>query len=269
MTESVDRRILGAFVCVDAITGSSITTPLNVSASGWSVKPNRSGVYVIFNGPNLESYTWQFVASAGWPAPGELEVTLQDPNYRYLPRRVKVSAPLTVPVIPPAPPGSTSNPAIQAALTQAGAVFNPPQVPVYRMPSAPTAPNWGVIRASVTRAGTTPPQGLPWAVLQVIRTSDKTVLATAQADASGEALLAVAGLTIETNTSGTGPVTLATVAVTVTATFDPSVLTQPGSWIPNPDDILKQLGNAGFKSLSQAVQLGSGQELLMNFALAV
>jgi hypothetical protein len=269
MSDVADRRVLGAFICVDAITSDSVVKPLNATAPLWAVKPNRSGVYVIFNGPGFTPVTTQFIPADPWPAAASFEVTLSDPNRLYLPRRVNVEAPLTVPTIPPAPSGATSNAAAQAALTQAGTVFDPPQVSLYRAPSAPVGPNWAVIRASVTQAGTTPPLGLPWAVLQVIRSSDNTVLAVGQADMNGEALLAIAGLTIETNTTGTGPVTLATVAVTVNAYFDPSVLTQPPGWIPNPDDILTNLTNTALKSDSQSVQLGSGQQLLMFFALTV
>jgi hypothetical protein len=269
LSESVDRRILGAFVCVDAITSGTVVSPVSVTAPQWRVKPNRSGIYVIFNGPGLNLQTTQFLPSGTWPAPVSFEVTLQDPSGRYLPRRANVNAPLGVPTIAPAPAGSTSNPAAIAALSNPATVFDPQPVTLYCAPSGVIGPNWAVIHASVTRAGTSPPQGLPWAVLQVTRNSDNSVLANGQADASGEALLAIAGLTVETNTSGGGPVTLSTVAVTVKAFFDPSVLNQPPGWIPNPDDILNNLSNAALKSTSESVALGSGQELLINLAISV
>jgi hypothetical protein len=267
--ESVDLRILGAFVCVDAITAGTVVNPVSATAPQWSLKPNRSGIYVIFNGPGFDLLTTQFLPSGTWPAPISFEVTLQDPNRRYLPRRANVKAPLSVPAIGPAPAGSTTNPASVAALQDPTTVFVPQPVSLYPAPSAPTGPNWAVIHASVTRAGTTPVQGLPWAVLQVMRNSDNTVLATGQADANGEALLAVVGLTVETNTSGTGPVTLSTVAVTVKAFFDPSILNQPSGWIPNPDDILNSLSNPALLSSSQSISIASGQETQMSFALTV
>jgi hypothetical protein len=180
-----------------------------------------------------------------------------------------VKAPLSVPTIAPAPAGSATNPAAAAALQDPTTVFDPQPVSLYPAPSAPTGPNWAVIHASVTRVGTTPVQGLPWAVLQMTRNGDNTVLATGQADASGEALLAVIGLTVETNTTGTGPVTLSTVAVTVKAFFDPSILSQPPGWIPNPDDILNSLSNPALKSASQSISIASGQETQMSFALSV
>jgi hypothetical protein len=253
--ENVDRRILGAFVCVDAITGSSVVPAIPVTAPEWTVKPNRSGVYVIFNGPGFNSLTDEFIPSGTWPAPAHFEVSLKDPSLRYLPRRVKVQAPLAVPAYPPVP----------ATLT---GVFSPQQIPVYPSAAAALGSNWASIHASVTRQGTTPPKGLPWAVLQVIRDSDSKVLATSQTDANGEALLAVVGLTVQANTGG-GPVTISTVAATITVYFDPSVLSQPTGWIPNPDDILNNLSNPALKSSSQAVQLTSGQELAMSFSLTV
>lgn len=256
MIENVDRRVLGAFVCVDAITGNSVVPAIPVTAPQWTVTPNRSGIYVIFDGPGFDSLTDQFIPSGTWPAPVSFEVSLQDPTLRYLPRRANVQAPLAVPAYPPVP-------------TPPAGVFAPQQVPVYPSPAATIGSNWASIHASVTIHGTTPPQGLPWAVLQVVQNSDSTVLATGQTDANGEALLAVVGLTVQANTGGTGPVTVSTVAATVTAYFDPSVLSQPAGWIPNPDDILTNLSNPALKSSSQAVQLSSGQEMAMSFAITV
>ncbi len=259
MIEDVDRRVLGAFVCVDAITGNSVVPAIPVTAPQWTVTPNRSGIYVIFNGPGFNSATDQFIPSDPWPAPVSFEVSLQDPSLRYLPRRANVQAPLAIPAYPPVP----------VAPTLPTGIFAPQQVPVYPSPAGVIGPNWASIHASVTLNGTTPPRGLPWAVLQVVQDSDKTVLATGQTDANGEALLAVVGLTVQANTGGTGPVTVSTVAATVTAYFDPSVLTQPVGWIPNPDDILTNLTYPALKISSQAVELGSGLEIAMSFAMTV
>jgi hypothetical protein len=272
--EAVSRRILGSFVCVDAMTGSSIQQPIPVTAGPWTVAPNRSGVYVIFDGPvplgpNGQKLNTEFIPAGTWPPPITFPVTLQDASRNYLPRRANVNAPQSVPAIPPTPAGSTSNPAVLAALKDPTTVFCPQTVKLYPMPSADTQPNWAVIRASVTNSSVTPAAGLGSAVLQVVRTSDNAVLATGQTDANGEALLAVVGLTMQASTSGTGPVTVSTVAVTVTAYFDPSNLTQPPGWIANPDDILNNVSNPALKSTSQPAQLASGQELLLSFAIAV
>lgn len=266
--ENLDRRVLGAFRCVDAITGDSVLPALPVSAAPWNVQPNRSGIYVIFNGPGMNALTTQLIPTGTWPAPVSFEVTLQDPNRRYLSRRANVQAPQTVPVIGASPGGVVPNPAVVAAQANPAAVFDPQRVTLYPRPSAAVGPNWSTIHASVTTTAT-PPVGIPWAVLRVVRQSDGTVLATGQSDLNGEALLAVVGLTLQANVSGTGPVTLSTVAVTITAYVDPSVLTQPSGWIANPDDILGNLANPALRSSSQSAELEPGQELNLSFGVAV
>jgi hypothetical protein len=209
------------------------------------------------------------VPAGAWPAAVSFEVTLMDANRRYLPRRANVKAPMTVPTIGPSPGGVVPNPAVTAALANSASVFDPQRVTLYPMPSAAVGPNWSTIHASVTQQGTTPAKGLPWAVLQVVRQSDKAVLAEGQTDTNGEALLAVVGLTMKASTSASGPVTVSTVPVTVTAYFDPSVLTQPQGWIANPDDILSKMTNTALKSSSQQVQMGPGVELSLSFAITV
>jgi hypothetical protein len=254
VTETVDRRILGAFVGIDAITGSSVVPAIPVVPDPeWIVAANHSGIYVIFDGPGLDSQTDQFLPSGTWPAPISFEVTLQDPNLRYLPRRATVQAPLAVPVSPTTPSG----------------VFVPQPVSLYPSPAAAVGPNWAVIRASVTLSGTTPAQGLPWAYLQVVQTSNNAVLATGVTDSNGEALLAVIGLTVQPNTSGSGPVTTSVTPATVTAYFDPTSLNQPSGWISDPDDIASNLSNPALKSSSQTVQLSSGAEFPMSFQITV
>lgn len=255
MIQNVDRRILGAFVCTDAITGSSVVPAIPVTAPAWTVRPNHSGIYVIFDGPAFEPQTDDFIPSGTWPAPKSFEISLQDSGKRYLPRRAIVQAPLPIPA-PPVPAAPTG-------------VFAPQHVTLYPSAASPVSPNWAVIHASVARAGVTPIQPLPWSVLRVARDSDHSVLATGQAGPNGEALLAVIGLTVQANSSGGGPVTISTVAATVTAWFDPGILNQPQGWIPNPDDILGNLSNPALKSSSQPVQLSSGQELSMSFSIPV
>jgi hypothetical protein len=256
LNATVDRRILGAFVCIDAITEASVVSPVSVSAPQWTIKPNRSGTYIVFDGPGFDALTNEFDISGTWPAPMTFEVALQDPTLRYLPRRANVQAPLAIPTIPP-------------VLTTPTGVFAPQKVALYPSPAATFGPNWAVIHVSVSKSGSSPAQGLPWAVLQVVRTSDNEVIATGQTSPNGEALLAAIGLTVQANSSGGGPVTVSTVAANVTAYFDPGNLTQPAGWIPNPDEVLDNLTNPALVSSSQSVQLSAGQELSMSFSLTV
>lgn len=256
MIENVDRRILGAFICVDAITGSSVVPAIPVTAPQWNVKPNRSGTYVIFDGPNLDPYTGQFLPSGTWPAAAPFEVTLQDPNLRYLPRRASVSAPSAIPAIPPVPAAPTG-------------VFAPQQITVYPTPAAQVGPNWATMRVSVTQNGINPPQGLPFVVLRLVNNADSSVMATGQTDTNGEALLAYIGQTITVSTGSTGKLTTPSIAATLTAYLLPGNLNQPSGFVPDPDDILNNLTAAALVTSSQAITVISGQEQSLTFSLTV
>jgi hypothetical protein len=265
MRESVDRRVLGAFRCVDNVTGKSVVSPLAVAALPLSVRPNRSGIYVIFRAPGLDALTNQFDPTPPGPAAVSFEISVQDPSRQYLPRRARVQAPQKLP--PAIDPSQPFDPA--KVLSDPLVVFNPQRVPLYPSPAAPLSPNWAVIHISVISSGVVPLAGLPWAVVQVARTDNNTVLATTVTDARGLGLLAIAGLGPEVSGSDTGSVTQATVGITLKGWFDPSVQQQPNTWIPNPDDILNNLGSASLKTGTLTMQIGPGQTLNRNLAISV
>ena len=253
MNESVDRRVLGAIRCVDAITGSFVSKALTVTSSQLLLRANRKAIYVIFGAPNLDERTTQFEPVLPWPAATTFEISIQDPSRRYLPRRAQVQAPQKL--SPPADPLL---------------VFNPQPVPLYPSPAAPVSPNWAVIYISVVKSGGTLPQGLPWSVVQVGRSDNKAViLATTVADARGEAILAIPGLGPEISDSASGAVTQPTVAVTVSAWFDPGVSSQPAGWVPNPDDMLSRLATGPFKTGSLTTSVGPGQTASQSLAISV
>ncbi len=237
MIELVDRRVLAGFACTDAITGNAVIDPLTVTAPGLAVVRNRSGIYAVLDAPNFGALTTQFVPSGTWPAPLAFEVTIEDPSLRYLPRRASIQIPV-----------------------QLVSTAQPQMIRLYPSPAAPVAPNWAVVHASVVD-GTPLKNGLPWAALQIARTSDGKPVATGVADARGEALMALCGLTPQTSANSSGPVTEKTLSVTLTAWFDPSALQQPSSWIPNPDDVLVNLSNPALKSASLPEGLAPGQSI--------
>jgi hypothetical protein len=240
-SESVDRRVLGGVVFIDAITGASVVDPLAVTSIDLQLRPNRSGVYAIFDAPGFSDLTTQFnPADTAWRPGKSFEIAVRDPSLRHLARRARVLAPQSLTV-----------------------AFVPQPVPLYASPSAMLAPNWAVVRASVTGASDS---GLPWAVLQVIR-SDNSVAASGMTDARGEALLAVMGLGVQVSANASGSVTETTIPVTVQAWFDPGVLAQPADWIPNPDDIFGNLSN--LKTGKQSGALGAGQILHAGITIAV
>ncbi len=120
MSENVDRRVLGGIQCVDAITNGSILDPLVVSSPQLTLRPNRVGIYVIWDGPGFHALT-TFVPPSPWPAPTSFEISIEDPSFRYLPRRsnIQVPQPLPAPVTPP----QTLN-------------YGPQQVMMYRGPAS-------------------------------------------------------------------------------------------------------------------------------------
>ena len=270
MMETIDRRVLAGFRCVDAITGSSILSPLAVTGTPLAIKANRSGVFAVLDGPGLTPLTTQFVPSApnSWPAPATYEITITDPAMQYLARRAYIAAPQPLPVL--TPPATTAPPAAGTTTTPQlpppPPVTTPQQVVLYPTTAAPLAPNWAVIRVLVTN-NATPPAPLPWAVIQV--TGAGSPAPAGLTNQNGEALLAVLGLGLKLSSSGTGSVTETTTAATVTAWFDPGSLGQAAGWVPNPDDILWNLSDPQWKSASQAVQLGPGQTVNVSIAISM
>ena len=261
--ESVDRRILGAFVCVDAMTGSSILGPLQATNPNWILRQNRSGVYVIFDGPNLDAQTDQFVP-VNWPAATTFEVTIQDPQSRYLPRRAKVKAPQAVPAVTSANRGTVT----QDPTT----VFCHQPVKLYPVASAPVSPNWAVVRVSVTRSGINPPVGVPWALVQVNSVPPGTTpLAEGVTGTNGEAVLAVRGLSAQVSSSSSGPLTETTTPITVGVFAKRSdAQPQPKGWVSNPQDTLDHLNDSALVvSASNQAVIGAGQTVNVSFQISV
>jgi hypothetical protein len=263
MIENIDHRVLGGLQCVDAITQQSIVSPLKVSSPQLLIRPNLSGVYAVWDGPNMRNLT-TFIPPSPWPNPAPFEVSIVDPSFFYLPRRGTIQVPQPLPVTPPAPTLPLTASSSQAI------TYGPQQMNLYRGPSASVAPNWAVVRASVTN-NAIPPVRLPWAVLQVVQISGATttVLATGIADPNGEALLAVPGLGLQVSSSPGGPVTEITTAATVQAWFDPTNLSQPPGWLPDPDLILTNLSSSAWKTASAPIQFGPGQTVLVPLMVSV
>lgn len=252
MTESIDRRILGAFRCVDSVTKSPILEPIAATSNTLLLRPNRSHVFVIFNGPGFLRHTTEFLPSAAkWPPPAPFEVELSDPRRQYLPRRATLHVPQKL------------GPASDSA-----SVFKAQQVTMYRSSSAPVLPNWAVVRVSVSRAGTDPPKGLPWCILRITDASDSTnVLTRGMTDRRGEALLAVTGIGVQVSGNGSGSVVQSTVDVSVGVWFDPDVLKQPDDWLPDPDTLFSKLNAA--PNATEPAKLGAGTDRAIGFSISL
>ena len=258
MNELIDRRVLGAFRLVDAITGRSVLDRLSITTAPLQVRPNRSAIYVVFNAPGMEKLTEEFDPPS-WQNSSDFEISIADPSLRYLPRRAKLKIPRNLPI--PVDPAT--------ALSDPNVIFNPQAVQLFPSSAAPLLPNWAVIRVSVVASGVTPLQGLAWAALRATRTDNNAIQATAVSDHRGEALLAIPGLSPEVSGSDTGAVTTATIGITVTAWFDPAVANQSKSWVPNPDDILNNLTSLSLKKGSFDIQIGPGQTVTKSLAISL
>jgi hypothetical protein len=235
--ENVDRRILGAFRCVDAVTQAAVTG-WQATSRELDIRRNASGTFVVFDGPGFHSLTTQFEVTDPWPAPRSLDVALTGPDGRYFSRQVQVKVPRKL-----------------AALPDPDSILVPQDVPLYLAPAAPLSPNWAVIRLSVTAAATK--ERLPWVVAQVTRDSDHAVLATGMGDDKGELLLAVPGLAVTPAAQGGGAVVQTTVAATVKVVFDSALRSKLVTAI-NPDLTLADFANPTLKTASQAVMIGRG-----------
>jgi len=116
------------------------------------------------------------------------------------------------------------------------------------------------------------PIELASAVLRLVRDSDSAVLAVGMSDRSGEAVLAVPGIGVSSNPNGGGPVVTTTVETTLTVYFDPATLEKLShgpEWLPNPDDMLNDLGNVNLKKISRAVKIGRGTQSYFKLPIAL
>jgi hypothetical protein len=166
--ETVDRRVLGAFQLVDAVTRLPVTGAVRVEAqsvvlagipgetrlASGSVRilQNRSGVHVIFRAPFFDVYTAAFNDPSTPPeAPVGLRLAIVDAGAHHLPQLFQVDLPR--PLDPAA----------------AGHVFERQEVGLFRAPGAPLQDGWAVLRVLVTLAGTNPPDPLPGVLVRVFR----------------------------------------------------------------------------------------------------
>jgi hypothetical protein len=248
--ENLDRRVLGSFRCVDAVSQAPVLETVTVRTEALDVRRNASAFYVIFDAPGMHALTTQFNVTSPWPAPATFEVALQPGSQRYLPRRAQLKMPRKL-----------------AAMSDPDSVMLAQDVVLYSAPAAPVLPNWAVLRIAVRKAGTD--AGLPWAVLRVTRDSDGSVLATGMSDVRGEALLAVPGLGQSANQNGGGAVVATVIDTTVTAFFDPQNLNQPKDWLPDPDVVLQNLANPALKKATQAAKIGRGTMSSLTIPIAL
>lgn len=258
--ERVERRVLGALRCVDAVTGMPLPHPLRVQApDDADVAANRSGLLVVHGWLPLAAHTGAFVEPpAGAPgSAGALTLTLHDPLGHHLSRRVRLPLPRHT----------------DASL--ADSVFEPLVVPMYPTPSARVSLHWANLRLSLSHTGSGDAMG--GVLVRVVR--EGAVLARGQSDWRGEALVPVAGIPVTTWSTEPGAVVVSEIGVSVEAIADPSVVTrtpqarvrvgQAPTAPPLPDPEQIESLRAGLPQASVSVSLAAGRSLHLSLGIAL
>lgn len=248
--ENVDRRVLGAFRCVDAVTKAPVLDSLIVQSDQLDLRRNASQMWVVFDAPGMHGLTTQFDVTSPWPAASGFEVSIRTLGKEYLPRRASVNVPRKL-----------------APIADPDSVMRPQDIVLYPAPTASTLPNWALVRAWAGKNNTS--EGLPWAVVRVTRNSDSALLATGITNQNGDALLSIPGLGISASQNGGAAVSEPTIDTTVTAFWDPDSQGRPASWMPNPDVILNDLANPKWKTFTYPQPVKTGRGTLSNLKLPV
>ena len=91
----IDRRVLGAFRCVDAATSQQVQQRVRAASTALDIRRNASGFFVVFDAPGLRDLTTQFDIDPAktWPAPQAFEAWLWPSGHQYLPRRATINMP--------------------------------------------------------------------------------------------------------------------------------------------------------------------------------
>lgn len=177
--ERVEWRVLAALRPIDATTGATIETPLLIRGEGARIVRNRSGLHVVHEWTRLAAHGAHFLQPPPGPAPGSqtLQLRIDDPSGRYLPRLAALALPRN-------PDGDGPD-----------SLFDAVDIALYPAPSARLGTNWCALRVSVSTlpAGT---HALGGALLRVV--AGGRVLARGLSDWRGEALVAVAGVPVTT-----------------------------------------------------------------------
>lgn len=249
MFDVSESRILGAFRMVSAITGTTVDSDFIVDPGNLKVVRNRSGVFVVRDAPGMHDLTVKSDAQGVTiPPQQQFELTVKDDDFVYLPRRFKLTLPRKI-----------------APLTDPDSVFNAVKVKMYLTPAAPVMPSWAVLRVSVVKAGDPARTGLPWSVIQL--TWPKNVL-MALSDARGEALVTVAGLPARSsNGDSSGALLSSEVGVDVTAFFDPANANKPKDFVPDPDQLMANVGS--MKSSTQSIKIAPGRTNKVTIEIAI
>lgn len=216
VVEHIDRRVLGAFRFVDAVSGLPITIAAKVEArsamlvggepsadvpiheGSVQLRQNRSGFQVIMRAPFFDEYAASFEnpqVPAETPVGRRLRLRLavREAGPHYLPREFEFDLPRSV------------------VRADADNVFRPGTVQLFRAPGAPVLGGWSVLRVRVTQTGSDNVR-LPGVHVRIFRSprgvNDPAIgegMTEWRGRLRGEALVAVADLPRFRPREGAGP----------------------------------------------------------------
>jgi hypothetical protein len=203
VVEQVDRRVLGAFQFVDAVTRLPVAvaakvevrraelvnaaTGIEVSlqAASVQIRQTKSAFHAILRAPFFDPYAASFIDPQNPPETLErrlrLNLAVTNAGAHYLPQQFQFDLPCAL------------------DRTASDSVFRPRAVNLFRAPGAPVLGGWSVLRVRVTQLNT----GLPLSavLVRVFRgprgTNDLPIgqgMSEWRGDLRGEALVAVAGI---------------------------------------------------------------------------
>jgi hypothetical protein len=198
--DTVDRRVLGAFQFVDAVTGLPVVVPAQIEVRGATIagvpqhearrehairiRQNRRGIAVIFRAPLFDTYASAFDDPVPLPVetatdPLRLRLAVVDAGPHYLPQEFHVDLPRALDFDAP------------------DSVFHPQRVRLFRAPNAPVQDGWALLRVLVTSAGN-PAARLPGVLVRVVRAEDNALIGEGmtdwRGDITGEALVPLPGI---------------------------------------------------------------------------
>jgi hypothetical protein len=260
MKDVLDSRILGAIRFADALTGTTVQSPLSLELGELHAVRNRSGVYVVRRAPGMDALSKSFDLT-GAPAitPVAFPIKVSDPQHFYMPRTASVTL-----------PRSTSVPA-----TDSASIFQPQQIMLYPAPAATGRSTWASVFVTVS-AQSDANKKLAFVLIQAQQVSDSSVLASSFTDFRGEGQLSLAVPGIRANTGGGAGVVAVGTDVNIVAIYDPAMplLDSSGKatgFVPDPDDLLRRAGDASMKRAAPArvtVQAGQTKSIAITIALS-
>lgn len=255
-----EHRVLGAIEFVDATSGARVRDGLLLrprpGGEAARIVRNRSGLHVVWShagDADLARHAAAFIAPPPAPPLGAVELPLRvdDPNGRYLSRSFALRLPRD-----PDP----------QHVADAGSLFRPQRVELFRSAAAPAAPNWSPVVVRVSEAASGDRLG---GTLVEIRNAADQLLARGLTDWRGEAIVPVAGVPVTTWSEEASSVVVTEIAATVHAIHVAALGTRtpqadvdagrPPALLPSPDPDIFASHAQRREATAQSIQLATGR----------